>query len=490
MSSSTRNKDVGEALTQGSLLNRMTNRIRQSLELSEILSATVAEMRLFLDTDRVKVYRFHEDGTGEVIAESIYENRLPSLLGLHFPASDIPIHARELFVKARVRSIVDVAAQRITLSCINSVDTTGGLSIEEVRAQTIEEVLQRPVDPCHVEYLTRMGVNSSLVVPVLHEGELWGLYVFHHVNPENFPSSEDLQIVQMIADQVSVAIAQSNLLEQARTKARRETLINQISKLLHAPLNIQEILQNVLGRVVKSVACAGGRLYLNPMDTASLPELYTTGEQPDLPSETGKAIWLEYHAFWQHLMAQESLAGVGYQPTADEVDQWLFDSNAFSGQTRAIASVRIVRDLYQEPLLETVAPGFRTGSIRSLLVMPLRYGQQSLGCLTLFRNEIDTDILWAGRFNPDERTARVRDSFEVWRELKLGQAPEWTRDELELVQSLGTHLAMAVMQNRLYLWERETPAVSGNAKPRTQCRPRRRRGSQPVKIGFSLLYQP
>ena len=451
---SSRNKDIGEALTQGSLLNRMTNRIRQSLELAEILSATVAEMRLFLDTDRVKVYRFHEDGTGEVIAESVYENRLPSLLGLHFPASDIPAHARELFVKARVRSIVDVTAQRITFSCINSVDTTGGLTIEEVRARTIEEVLQRPVDPCHVEYLTRMGVKSSLVVPVLYEGELWGLLVSHHAEPKTF-SSEDLQIVQMIADQVSVAISQSNLLEQARTKARRETLINQISKLLHAPLNIQEILQNVLGRVVKSVACAGGRLYLNPMDTASLPELYSIGEQPNLPSETGKVIWLEYHAFWQHLMAQESLAGVGYQPTADEADQWLFDTNAFSGQTRAIASVRIVRDLYQEPLLQPVADGFRAGSIRSLLVMPLRYGQQSLGCLTLFRNEIDTDILWAGRFNPDERTARVRDSFEVWRELKLGIAPEWTRDELELVQSLGTHLAMAVMQNRLYLWERE-----------------------------------
>ena len=55
-------------LAQGTLLNRMTNSIRQSLELPEILAATVAETRSFLGTDRVKVYRFHPDESGEVIA--------------------------------------------------------------------------------------------------------------------------------------------------------------------------------------------------------------------------------------------------------------------------------------------------------------------------------------------------------------------------------------------------------------------------------------
>jgi light-regulated signal transduction histidine kinase (bacteriophytochrome) len=73
-------------MDRGALLNRMTNRIRQSLELPQVLSATVTEMRSFLKTDRVKVYRFGADGTGQVIAESVDQNRLPSLMGLHFPA--------------------------------------------------------------------------------------------------------------------------------------------------------------------------------------------------------------------------------------------------------------------------------------------------------------------------------------------------------------------------------------------------------------------
>ena len=57
-------------LTQGNLLNRMTNRIRQSLELQEILSATVAEVKSFLGPDRVKIYCFQPDGAGQVIAEA------------------------------------------------------------------------------------------------------------------------------------------------------------------------------------------------------------------------------------------------------------------------------------------------------------------------------------------------------------------------------------------------------------------------------------
>jgi signal transduction histidine kinase len=87
--------------------------------------------------------------------------------------------------------------------------------------------------------------------------------------------------------------------------------------------------------------------------------------------------------------------------------------------------------------------------------MPLQYGKQILGVLRIFRNEIDTDIVWAGRFDLDERNNRVRDSFEAWRELKQGIPREWTTEEVELVRSIGTHLTMAVMQNRLYQYEHE-----------------------------------
>ncbi|NEP14734.1 MAG: GAF domain-containing protein [Symploca sp. SIO2C1] len=261
---------------KGLLLNRITNRIRHSLELQEILSATVSEMRSFLDTDRVKIYRFEPDGSGQVIAESIAQNRLPSLLGLHFPADDIPPVAREMYIKARQRSIVDVPEQRITLARLESPRTSGDLTVEEVHEHTIEDILQRPVDPCHVEYLSNMGVQSSLVIPILAHHNLWGLLVSHHALPKVF-YQEQLELVQMIADHVSIAISQSHLLSQAREKARREELINHISTLIHSPLAIEEILQTVLEDVVKLLKGSGGRLYLTSTDGMSEVEIYTYG---------------------------------------------------------------------------------------------------------------------------------------------------------------------------------------------------------------------
>lgn len=197
------------------------NRIRQSLELLAILSGTVAEVRTFLGTDRVMVYRFDLDSSGEVVAESVWGERLPSLLGQHFPADDIPPQARELFLKARQRSIVDVAAQQIGSSPLDCPVT--GASLLEI------DLRFRPVDPCHVEYLTSMGVQSSLVVPILHRDCLWGLLVSHHSLPRQVTDRE-LQVVQLVADRLSIAIAQSTFLEQTRIQAQQEATINRVAK--------------------------------------------------------------------------------------------------------------------------------------------------------------------------------------------------------------------------------------------------------------------
>jgi signal transduction histidine kinase len=348
-----------------------------------------------------------------------------------------------MFVKARQRSIVDVPAQRITLTRLERLETIGDVTVEDIQARAIEDILQRPVDPCHIEYLTAMGVQSSLVMPILHHQNLWGLLVSHHSEPKAF-SEEALQLVQSVTDQVSIAIAQSDLLTQTREKARREAFLNQISTLLHSSLNIQQILRIVLEAVVKAVRGSSGRLYLTPTNTNHSAQLYSYGVQPTL-SGKGQPVLLENYPFWQQLLIPE---GEGQQGE-------YFSNSELETTNHQRPTIKVITDIYQEEQLLTIADGFRPTPIRSLLAMPLQYGKQSLGCLSIFRNEVNTDIIWAGRFDPDERNNRVRDSFEAWRELKLGQACEWATEEVELVRSLGTHLMLAVMQNRLYQYEHE-----------------------------------
>ncbi|MEO1133364.1 MAG: GAF domain-containing protein, partial [Cyanobacteria bacterium J06639_1] len=258
---------------------RISSRIRRSLELQEILDAAVAEVRDFLGTDRVKIYRFDADGHGQVIAESIAGDRLPSLKGLYFPAGDIPPQARELFQKARVRSIVDLAQQQILLSQPDRVLSTAteDLTVEEVRRQSLADLLQRPVDPCHVEYLSLMGVKSTVVVPLVVGKTLWGLLISHHRQAKAVDDYR-LGALQAIADQLEIAIAQSQLLGRTRARAEREAAINHIATLLHSPLDAQNMLQSVLEQVVEATRGAGGRLLVRSLvDETST---YRCGVQP------------------------------------------------------------------------------------------------------------------------------------------------------------------------------------------------------------------
>ena len=419
-------------LDQEGLLHRITNQIRQSLELQEILSATVAEIRSLLGTERVMIYRFHADESGEVVAESIYNNRLPSLLGLNFPADDIPPYAREMFLKARQRSIVDLASGQMGLSPLDSPETGKPLDTEDIR--------YRPVDPCHVEYLRAMGVESTLVVPILHPDlrtqdrvpVLWGLLVSHHSEAGTI-SERQLEVVQAVADQVSIAIAQSTLLNIAREKAQREATINRVATLLHALPTIQ--LQEALAETVAALQGAGGRIYIPEQndfkEKSFLPlQLFFCGTQPTLLNQ-GKESHLEQHPVWQAYMG-----GVALKDSAT--------------QDADYHSVRAITDLYKEPELRVLAPAFRSTNIRGMLIVPLQYRQQFLGYLSIFRNQIDTETLWAGHFDPDQRQLQPRNSFEAWREIKKGQAYEWKAEEIELAQALGNQFSMAIQQYEMY----------------------------------------
>ncbi len=407
-----------------SLVRRITNRIRRSLEFEEIITVTTAEVRSLLKTDRVMIYKFHADDSGQVIAESIYENRLPSLLGLNFPADDIPLTARELFIKSRVRSVVNVDTQEIGQS--HHHDLENG----ETRS---EEIHYRPVDSCHIEYLTAMGVKSSVVAPILYQDELWGLLVSHNSQARLISESE-LEALQMVVDQLSVAIAQSTLLTQVRKTAEREAIINRIATLVHSLPTI--VLQPALEVAVAAFNGVGGRLCirnaafdLHNGNMSSLTEclipgntcakLYICGQQPVMPEQTIYPLIEQYSVWQEHYKS-------------GKYDTWA------------------ISDIYQTASLRSLQPAFQPTKIRSMLMIPLQYRQQLLGYLSIFRNEIDTETLWAGQYDNDQRQLYPRLSFDVWRESKKAQAQKWTVEEIELATDIGKHFASAIQQYELY----------------------------------------
>ncbi|MEO1069810.1 MAG: GAF domain-containing protein [Cyanobacteria bacterium J06638_6] len=417
----------------GAMLHRMTDRIRQSLDLSEILSATATEVRTFLKIDRVKLYRFEPDGSGEVVAESIQKQQLPSLLGHRFPAEDIPLEARELFLIVRQRHIVNVAEQEIGISPLLHPKTQAPLN---------QDIWFRQVDPCHIEYLTNMGVQSSLVVPVLHEQKLWGLLVAHHSTPRRISSSQ-LEVVQLVADQVSVALAHALLLRQSRLQARHEATVNQIVTLLQkAPT---PALQTALDKTVKALGGNGGRLYLEYLGPRLKQHLLTTGQQPTQIMPTTA---VQPQGINQPISPRSSTIAT---PPLEHLLAW---RAWLQSETPAKPNELLwaIHHLHTSQAPSWIKSALQLKNIGSVLVAQLLYRNQHLGYITIFRPTIEVETIWAGRLDStDPRQDRPRQSFETWRELKQGQPQPWTGNDIDLAQALAHHFTQVIYQNRLYI---------------------------------------
>jgi PAS domain S-box-containing protein len=131
----------------------------------------VAEVRKLTGFDRVMLYKFDADGHGEVVAEEKVEE-MDSYLGLHFPESDIPQPAREMFLSNRIRAISDVRAESVQLiPALNP--------LTEQLTDLSRSMLRSPA-PCHAEYLQNMGVAASLTISLIKDGRLWGIITCHH----------------------------------------------------------------------------------------------------------------------------------------------------------------------------------------------------------------------------------------------------------------------------------------------------------------------
>ncbi|MBF2027445.1 MAG: response regulator [Oscillatoriales cyanobacterium C42_A2020_001] len=177
------------------LLAAMTLRIRQSLNLDEVLSTTVAEVRQFLQTDRVLIYRFEPNWDGITVVESVASNCIPAL------------------------------GTFIQDTCFKK---GGWQKYLHGYTLAVEDVDQVDLTPCHRALLQKFQVKANLVVPIIQsqnpagEPKLWGLLIAHQCfTPRQWRLFEQ-EFLKQLADQVGIAIAQAYLLDQE--KHQREQL--------------------------------------------------------------------------------------------------------------------------------------------------------------------------------------------------------------------------------------------------------------------------
>src|SRR5690242_35490 len=132
-------------------------------------AAAAGLFRAFTGFDRVMIYRFLADESGEVLAEDKLDE-LPPFVRHRYPASDIPRQARALYVRNVIRVIPAVAYEPAPL--VGMADDSEPLDMSDC--------VLRSVSPIHIQYLKNMGVAASASVSIVRDGALWGLVACHH----------------------------------------------------------------------------------------------------------------------------------------------------------------------------------------------------------------------------------------------------------------------------------------------------------------------
>ena len=180
---------------------------------AELLAATAAEFRSLTGFDRVMVYHFHDDGHGEVVAEARPDDMQP-YLGLHFPASDIPVQARQLYLTKLSRAIVSTIEAPVGLLADANVAAADlDLSVAELRS----------VSPFHLQFMRNMGQASTVSFSLIHQGELIGMITCAHRTERRLPFLLRRSL-EVLASQVALQLGSARDVRMLAEEVRRHEL--------------------------------------------------------------------------------------------------------------------------------------------------------------------------------------------------------------------------------------------------------------------------
>lgn len=170
-----------QQLEREQLTRHISQQIHQSLELDEILHTTVTEVRQFLRTDRVIVFRIEPDGNGTVVAESV---------GSAWPT----ILYRDIYDPCFTEGYIEPYRQG--------------------RVMAKADIHDGSLAPCHAEFLAQFQVRANLVVPILRDTQLWGLLIAHHCEAPRSWHSTETELLQQLAVHLGIALQQAHAYAQ------------------------------------------------------------------------------------------------------------------------------------------------------------------------------------------------------------------------------------------------------------------------------------
>ena len=362
----------------GPRLTRTLRRLQSARSLEDLYAISVSEIRALTGYDRVLIYRFQEEGHGQVIAESATAD-LDAYLGLFFPATDIPQQARELYRLNWLRIIPDAAYVPAPLLPALRPDTGEPLDMSHA--------VLRSVSPIHCQYMHNMGIRSSMSISLLKDDRLWGLISCGNREPLQVPHTLRAAC-QTIGQVLSMQIS---LLEDQHIQRER------LAK------------HHMLDRFSRAMSEAPEDVYNGLLEHSQA--LLT------LVDASGVAVIIDGQV---HL--------IGQCPTAEQVtalQQWL--------QT-------VARPVFESASLGAVFPQAQAYSRVASGLLAFSLPKPVANAVLWFRAEVKDSVQWSGNPDTSKRVLndrlQPRESFAAWKQQVDGRARSWSAGDIYAVSDL------------------------------------------------------
>ncbi|MGC4005278.1 MAG: ATP-binding protein [Pirellulales bacterium] len=363
-------------------------RMEEARTVAEMYEICAEQVRNLTGFDRVMVYRFDRDWNGEVVAER-KRDALEPFFGLHYPASDIPKQARELYTINWLRFITNRDYRPAAL-----VPASGPASHEPL---DLSHAVLRSVSPIHLEYLRNMGVSASMSLSLLRGGKLWGLIACHHYSPRYVPYPVR-KVCELLCHFMSLQFVHAEDREFEQERSRKKDIRRRLVENLEATEDPVTSLVGSSTTILDLVSCGGAAIVSNGL-------VHRIGHTPP-------------------------------EQTLAEMAKWL------TAQGEEVYATEELREKFGTGTLSTLAAGMLgivIGQTPSLVVM-------------WFRPEQVRTVEWAGNpekaTEGAEETLRLspRGSFALWRETVRGKSSPWSDEELRIVREFRTGVVRLMMR--------------------------------------------
>lgn len=362
-------KELADVYSQTS---QFLSYMNETHTLQELCAMVARGTREITGYDRVMIYRFDKDYNGEVFAESVKEDLEP-FLGLHYPHTDIPAQARQLYMQNLLRLIVDIDYIPVPLYTVDDGNATKNLDLSLS--------ILRSTSPIHVQYLQNMGVGATLTISLIHQKKLWGLIACHHYSPKNL--SPEIRLAAQLQGHFitsQIDIRQSN---EEYDVARKSNLA--LEKMISLNLQSKE---NSFQKIIENEAlleicnAAGVAIIFNGT-------VYKNGVTPDKKYINKLIGWIN------NFTTEDSFS-------TDKLSDFLLNADDYCQEASGIIYHSLSIDNHD--------------------------------CIIWFRPESLTEINWAGDPNKaiikDVNGLYPRNSFELYKEIVKCQSKIWLQPEL------------------------------------------------------------